>query len=170
MKQKKKVLIHTTTGEVKPLLSGKYGDYAISNGFRFGLKKWLGWGYEERMMTREEVEAAGYKYREYEASVAEERRRAKLEARAAQVELCSVPLPILPNPHYNPLLTPFTEVVNLTGGMLDAYHGAGKGTAYVRDNAVIAWHYGYDRPNNAPSDCIPIAVELSCTQICFRGR
>ena len=51
--------------------------------------------------------------------------------------------------------------------MIEAYGGCGKGTAYVIEGNVIAFHYGYEQPTNAPVNCEVIRVELSGTQICF---
>lgn len=78
------------------------------------------------------------------------------------------PVKIIENEHYNPRLTSVTHVVNLgESPMIDFYHGCGKGVAYVRDNQVVAFQYGYTKFANAPEACKQINVQFSCTQICF---
>lgn len=60
------------------------------------------------------------------------------------------------------------ETANLSDSqMIEVYKGCGKGTAYLRGSNVVAWHYGYQQPDNVPTDVQSVAVVLSCTQICF---
>lgn len=75
---------------------------------------------------------------------------------------------IIKNEHYNPRLTPVTHVANLSDSkMIDFYRGCGKGIAYVKNDKVVAYQYGFDKFSNAPEGCKRVRVEFSCTQICF---
>lgn len=53
--------------------------------------------------------------------------------------------------------------------LAEGYAGCGKGTAYVADGHVIAWHYGYRMPERwaAPGGAEAVRIMLSCTQIVF---
>jgi hypothetical protein len=43
------------------------------------------------------------------------------------------------------------------------------GTAYIKSGYVIAFHYGYSKPDNAPEGCIVERANISCAQTCFYG-
>lgn len=78
------------------------------------------------------------------------------------------PISIIENEHYKPQFTPVTHVANLANtSMIDFYHGCGKGIAYVKDNKVLAFQYGYCRFSNEPEGCERVKIDFSCTQICF---
>lgn len=89
----------------------------------------------------------------------------KLQERAEQIEIClkSNPIEISQKPKEICL------TANLSGTpMIEAYHGCGKGTAYINDKVqLVAWHYGYEQPSNVPPNTSSVKVELSCTQVCF---
>lgn len=145
---------------------GRWGVYARYYGSNESEKKMLARGYVLEHLTA--VEAAEYNRlnEEKRKRAAEEYRAEELKKRFKQVEIClkSDPLPIVPNSFPNPFV-PY--LAKISDGMLEAYHGCGKGTAYIRDNKVIAYHYGYEYPNNIPSSTYAVKVELSCTEICF---
>ena len=143
-------------------------------------------------ISEKKLNAKGYvlsRYRKHEAlELIEERRQYKQERRDAQaareiaereatVAACLEAGPVSLDP--NTEGTPFVPTVaNLKDtAMIEQYHGCGRGTAYVKDNQLIAFHYGTVRwsregapinlPDNLPEGCTAYAVMMSCTQVCF---
>jgi hypothetical protein len=95
-------------------------------------------------------------------------RKEDLKERYEQVDIClkAEPVQVIENEYSN--ISPVTHVANLSNtDMIKAYKGCGKCTAYVKDGYLVAFHYGYERPDNRPKDCEAIRVEASCTQLCF---
>lgn len=94
----------------------------------------------------------------------------KLEKHGSLEKMAELePLPIEENPHYVPYRTPVTHVCNLADTPFIAYYrGCGKGVAYINsDGKVQAFQYGNDEYLDMPKKCSRVAVEMSCTQICF---
>jgi hypothetical protein len=86
------------------------------------------------------------------------------------------PVAICENPHYNPRNTPVKYVANLSDtNMINHYHGCGEGYAYIGNGKVWAFRYGRElianEHTNPPAgiEIKRVAVEFSCTQICFRN-
>ena len=147
--------------------SGKYGRYARVNGINYSEKRMKELGYDLKAVTKDEISKINSDFRIFNIAVMEEDRQAKLSDRFKQVETCldSDPVEIVKNEYAT---SPVAFVANLKdSGMIDAYHGCGKGTAYMKEGYVIAFHYGYEKPENAPTDCESAKVELSCAQVCF---
>jgi hypothetical protein len=159
----------------KPILEvqhGRYGKYAVMNNFNYSEKKLLELGYELRAITQDEYNEIMGKYNDLVKKSNEEEYNKKIDERREQVSIClkATPVAIVDNEYYGTGATPVTHVSNIFGsGMENAYHGCGKGTAYVKDNFVVGFHYGYDRPPNWPRDCDTVQVEMSCGQLCFIG-
>jgi hypothetical protein len=95
-------------------------------------------------------------------------RKEDMKERQEQVAIClkAAPVEIIENKYRD--ISRVTHVANLSNtAMIDAYRGCGKCTAFVKDGNLIAFHYGYEKTDNAPKDCEAIRVEASCTQLCF---
>ena len=98
-----------------------------------------------------------------EAQAEANRRAIEIERRAKQVDLCLASEPIVIGEGNNLWL----HVTDLVGGHLEAYTGCGLATAYIADGKIIAWHYGNERPSNAPACDYVQLCEVSCTQMLF---
>jgi hypothetical protein len=138
---------------ILPAFSGKWGPFAkVERGLNLSEKKLEERGYVLKYLTPEEAQSY---YQRVNAQL-DEQRAMELLDRAAQVALCLTcpPVPI------------FDGIAKLKGEpMRDAYHGCGKGTAYIQDGFVVAFHYGYARPENAPGE--GCKVMLSGNEIVF---
>lgn len=141
--------------------NGKYGYYTTINGINYSEKALSNKGYTFVTLTRDEaqiIENLHYAEKESESDFIYEQ---KMLDRTNQIKEClkSNPLPI------EMIEGNRCATVTLTDTFLSHYDGCGKGTAYVVDGFVVAWHYGYEAPMvlNAKS----VQVMLSCSQICF---
>lgn len=126
-------------------------------------------GFQLIDLPKEEVKRLEGLKMKREARIEKRTRELKLQERADAVAVClaAAPLPVVPNTGGNPFVC---SVVNLAGTpMIEAYHGCGKGTAYLSADKLIAFHYGYEQPANAPTgDGIEVLrCELSGTQVCL---
>lgn len=157
--------------QITEVVNGRYGSYARFSPYGLGMsnyseKRMLEDGYEIVSLTKEEATALNEAHRQE----VDARNRAEYEQKMAdrfdQVTTClaSAPIEIVSNEGGSRFVS---AVANIKGGMEEAYHGCGKCTAYVKDGMVIAFHYGYDSPSNAPTDCNAVRCECSCYQICF---
>lgn len=152
--------------EIFPVLNGKWGQYCKKGRTNFSTKTMQELGYQIVDINKEQAEAISNQLRADIALQNQQYFNSKLENRYNAVNICllSKPVKIVKNSGENTLVT---HVANLgESGMIEAYEGCGKGTAYIKDNMVIAFHYGYDKPVNAPN-LESVKVELSCTQLCF---
>ncbi len=162
-----------TTGYFPPVvnsINGRYGIYAKVNGINYSDKKMLEDGYEFRDASQEEIAELMSDWKNYHIELQKGFQHQKLQDRQDQINVCLTcePISITPNEYYGNGLTPVTDVCNLSGTkMIEVYQGCGKGTAYIRENRLVAFHYGYEQPNNVPTDCNVVRVEMSCTQVCF---
>lgn len=157
-----------STDVVRPICKGRYGNYSKGiYGGNYSEKKTLEDGFEIENLTASEIDELRNQVKAKKDRIAADEFESKLKQREAQVNIClsSNPLPIEENTGENPFVA---FVVNLSNTpMIEAYHGCGKGTAYLNDNnELIAFHYGYDKPVNAPK-VKEIQVDFSGTQICF---
>lgn len=159
---------------IKEAINGRYGMYAQYYGNR-SVSSMAKDGFDLVTLTKEEAEKLfGLQKKRYNRD--QKKLRAEMEAqnecnlneRANQISKCldSEPLEIEVNNGGNPMVSCLS---NITGRMIEVYQGLGKATAYVQNNKVIAFHYGHQKPKNAPSwqGVKSHRVELSCTQICF---
>jgi hypothetical protein len=155
--------------QLTKVLSGKYGYYAQLNG-NVSDKRMIELGFEIKSLNKEQVAKLTEDYRIEQNVLKQKIYDEKMLQRQEQVEIClnSEPIDIIANPHYGNGFTPVCQVANLSGSkMLEAYYGCAKGTAYVRNNKVVAYHYGYEQPINVPNNCEIFRVDFSCNEICF---
>jgi|GEM_PF-5442546 len=153
---------------IKEAHNGRYGYYAKYLGYNSSEKSMRESGYDLVRLTKEEATQLLRAQSARIQAEKEEGRRLKLAARAEQVtiSMAGEPFDIEPNIGGSPFVE---RIANVPASLSEAYRGCGKGTAYIKDDKVIAFHYGYDKPANAPSENIamPVQVEFSCYQICF---
>ena len=152
------------------VISGKYGYYGKYYGSNFSQKKLEKEGFELTNLSLIEIEKIKKLEKKRAIRIEKERFVKKINDRSKQVEIClnSKPLVIEENPYFGNGSTVVRFCVNLgETDMIEAYHGCGNGTAYVSDNKLVAFHYGYEAPSNIPTNCENIRVELSGTQVCF---
>lgn len=146
---------------------GKYGLYCKINGVNRSEKNMIEMGYLLENLTEDqikEITATQKAIKDAEQKIYHDK---KMSERFESVASClkSAPVKIIVNTGDNHMVT---KVANLTGTeMINQYHGSGKGTAYINNNEVVAFHYGYEQPFNAPINCEAINVQFSGTQICF---
>ena len=153
---------------IKEAISGKYGVYAKGiYGSNLSQKKLEQNGWELVKLNTDEANNLKSLERKRKARIEKDHYNQKISERAKQVDICisGEPLMIENNEGENPFVS---LVVNLSNThMIDAYHGCGKGTAYVNESGqLVAFHYGYDKPSNAPK-LKSIQVSFSATQICI---
>lgn len=150
------------TGENYPVISGRYGAYCRQGRINYSEKEMAELGYKIESLTANQVAEYDAKYAAWQKEQREHFQRIEMEKREKDVDIClnSTPLEIGEG---NDLWNHITNVSEEMGG---AYHGCGKGTAYIRDGKIIAFHNGYNRPANAP-EAEAIQVEFSCYQILF---
>lgn len=149
-------------GENYPAISGRFGDYCKRNGFNYSTKDMLAAGFEIQNLTTDQVKELNERYNAFQDRIKEEEHQREMQERERNVEIClnCEPLEIGEGNHL------WTHITDITEGMKEAYHGCGKGTAYIKDGKIIAFHYGYDKPVNAPKAEF-IYVDFSCYQILF---
>lgn len=149
--------------DIMPAINGRYGLYARSGRVNWSAKKLFERGYELRTLTDAEVKTMMTEARARIEENERKAREAELARRAMQVELCLAgePLKIGEGNHL------WRAITHLTGKHLDAYVGCGKATAYIVDNEIIAWHYGDERPANAPKCDYVQLCEVSCAELLF---
>lgn len=152
-----------STTEITPAINGRYGLYAKRNGYNYSERELLKAGFELRTLTDEEVSTIAAEQKAALEQARANRQAIELERRAKQVELCLADEPIAIGKG-NDLLS---HVTDLTGNHLEAYAGCGKATAYITDGKIIAWHYGNERPANAPACDYVQLCEVSCSQLLF---
>ena len=152
-----------STSEITPAIKGRYGVYAQRNGLNYSERELRKLGFELRTLTQEEANATIDEMKVAREQARANRRAIELERRATQVELCLAGEPIAIG-EGNDL---WLHVTNLTGNHREAYTGCGKATAYITDSKIIAWHYGDERPANAPACDYVQLCEVSCSQILF---
>lgn len=149
--------------EIHAAINGHYGLYARIDGYNYSEKKLTKWGYELRSLTDDEVNSIMAEQKAIEAQAEANRRAIEVERRAKQVDLCLASEPLEIGEGNNLWL----HVTDLVGGHLEAYTGCGLATAYIADGKIIAWHYGNERPANAPVCDYVQLCEVSCTQMLF---
>lgn len=152
---------------IEKAINGRYGYYSNYGG-NLSEKKMNEIGYTLVELNTKEVERLEKLQIKRKKRLEKQYRENKLREREDQVNIClaTEPLKIEKNPNFG--INPIEFIVNLSDTpMIDAYHGCGKGTAYVKNNQLIAFHYGYEQPNNTPTDCEVLQIELSSTQICM---
>ncbi len=147
--------------QIVDLLKGRYGNYAKFFG-NSSEKKMQELGFEIVSLTREEVLNYNKLHTLEQEDIKKLAYNQKMQERAEQVSIClkSEPLEIGDGNHL------WGAITSITGDMQEAYHGCGKITAYLKDGKIIAFHYGYERPDNAPT-CEAIKCEVSGMQILF---
>lgn len=149
---------------ILPVLKGKYGSYTKMNGFNRSIKYALDLGYKEENLSKEEIMQVEKNHEIFRNDFFAKQEILKLKEREEQVQLCLDSEPVEISLKENEICL----TVDLSGTkMIEAYHGCGKGTAYTKEGKLIAFHYGYQQPTNAPIDCIVAKVVMSCTQVCF---
>lgn len=151
-------------GKNAPVISGRYGDYCRLRGIAFSEKEMRKLGYEIQELTPEQALKLSEKYavRQLELGKAEHER--DMQQRKQSVEICLNCQPL----EIGQGNIIWEHITTISKEMLDAYHGCGKGTAYIREGKIIAFHYGYNQPENAPTeDAQVVRVEFSCLQILF---
>ena len=123
----------------------------------------LNYGYHIEYLTDAEAAAESAKYNDYIKALNERERVQRLQYAADCVTKCleAEPLNIGGGNHL------FGHITHIVGGAQEAYHGCGEGLAYVKNGQIIAYHYGFERPNNAPSCDYVQSIILSCCEICF---
>jgi len=146
--------------DIHPVISGKYGNYSKQNGANYSDKQMLNRGYTIQQLTK--TQADNILLEKYQQLKAQEEKEYihKMQSRFDQVEktLSLAPKPI----ECLSTSTCFTAKI----GDNEGYEGCGRGTAYIVDNNIIAWHYGYEKPSNAPN-CYHTYIDISCYEICI---
>lgn len=149
--------------EIIAAINGRYGLYAKRSGYNYSEKELLKLGFELRTLTQEEVASIQEEQKAFLAQARANRRAIELERRANQVKLCLAGEPIAIG-EGNAL---WMHITDLVGNHLEVYTGCGKATAYIRNGHIIAWHYGTERPANAPECDYVQLCEVSCSQLLF---
>lgn len=164
---KKNLKNSKSTNLIYPVISGRYGNYAKTRFGNQSEKRMLQDGFSLIELSSKEANRIITLETKRSKRLQKEYQAKKLQDRANAIDICLTekPLDILDNDGGNPFVS---YVVNLSGTkMIEAYSGCGKGTAYINeDNKLVAFHYGYEKPKNAPK-LKSVRVELSCTQICI---
>ena len=146
-----------------PAINGRYGLYGKLNRFNYSEKDFAKMGYELRSLTDDEVNDVMAAQKAFAAKAKANSRALELEVRAKQVEICLASEPLAIGEGNNLWL----HITDLEGGHREAYSGCGLATAYIADGKIIAWHYGNERPANAPVCDYVQLCEVSCSQILF---
>ena len=145
--------------EIFPALQGKYGQYCKINGSNLSKKNMLDAGYELVNLSVEQMASI----KEEVMSKMQSQKDAELRERKKQVIACLDAEPIEISLKEGEIC----ETANLgKTKMADHYRGCGVGTAYVVDNKVVAWHYGF-RSIFSPEGSTAFRVQFSSYQICF---
>lgn len=161
-KEKKKAYFVNEHGKIFAAINGRYGVYATDRGVNRSEKFMLNYGYNITYLTDAEAAAKSAKYNDYINALRERERNERLQHAADCVKICleSEPLNIGGGNHL------FGHITHIVGGAQEAYHGCGEGLAYVKNGQIIAFNYGFERPNNAPiyyevSGCIVYCCRLA---------
>lgn len=152
---------------VVSILKGRYGSYCQVRGINRSEKAMMEMGYSIEHLTREEIIALSAAQKAEKDAQDKIYHDKKMKERFDCVAACLScdPVAIIENDGGNPMVA---MVANLGGtSMINQYAGCGKGTAYVSDGKVVAFHYGYEQPANAPENATVVRIGFSCTQICF---
>lgn len=157
----KQYFISKTT--ILPAINGRYGLYAKINGYNYSEKNLTKIGYELRTLTSDEVNNIMAEQKALAAQAKANSRAIEIDRRAKQVELCLAAEPLAIGEGNNLWL----HITDLVGGHREAYTGCGLATAYIADGKIIAWHYGIERPANAPACDYVQFCEVSCAQMLF---
>lgn len=162
-KERKKAYFVDEHGKIYPVLNGRYGVYAKIRCVNMSEKFMLNCGYNITYLTDAEAAAESARYNDYVKALSERDRIERLRLAAECVKICldSEPLNIGGGNHL------FGHITHIVGGAKEAYHGCGEGLAYVKNGQIIAFHYGFARPNNAPNCDYVQPVIFSCYEICF---
>lgn len=159
----------STTSYYQPVVSfkkGRYGIYAVLNGINRSEKFMVENGFEIKTISKDEASTLMQAWNNKNAEQVRLAHATKMNEREAAIAICLASAPIAISKKEKEIC----PTANLGGTpMIEAYQGCGKGTAYVRNNEVVAFHYGYEQPFAALAleNVEAIKVELSCTQICF---
>lgn len=161
--EKKKAYFVNPKGEIYAAINGKYGVYAHDRGVNMSEKFMLNCGYNITYLTDAEAAAESAKYNDYINALHERERNERLQYAADCVTKCleAEPLNIGGGNHL------FGHITHIVGGAQEAYHGCGEGLAYVKNGQIIAFQYGFERPNNAPVCDYVQSVIFSCYEILF---
>lgn len=152
---------------VVSILSGRYGTYSKVRGINRSEKAMMEMGYRTERLTDDEMFALAAAHKSEKDAQDKIYHDEKMKERFDCVAECLAcePVSVIENEGGNPYVS---MIANLSDtNMIDQYGGCGKGTAYVTDNKVVAFHYGYEQPANAPDNTTAVRIEFSCTQICF---
>jgi hypothetical protein len=154
---------------VEPIKSGKYGRYACMNGINRSEKFMTENGFSVVTMTNVEVDQRLAIWYRKNSEAARQSEQAEMNGRIETLRISGQSKPVEIRHNAGEICK--TASLNDTN-MIDAYRGCGKGTAYVKDNFVHAFHYGYRLPVEASLNLelagyIAVRVELSGCQICF---
>ena len=162
-REQKKAYFVDERGAIYAVLNGKYGVYAKDRGVNMSEKTMLSYGYTIQYLTNAEAAAESTRYNDYLKALRERDRIERLRLAAECVKICleAEPLNIGGGNHL------FGHITHIVGGAQEAYHGCGEGLAYVKNGQIIAFHYGFARPNNAPNCDYVQSVIFSCYEICF---
>lgn len=144
------------------VISGRYGSYCKINGCNFSEKEMQELGYEIQDLTADQATELTEKFAAWQRKISIEARAREMEQRKLSVEIClkAEPLEIGEGNHL------WQHITTISKQMEEAYHGCGRGTAYIKDGKIIAFHYGFEQPENAPV-AKAICVELSAHQILY---
>lgn len=162
-KERKKAYFVDEHGKIFAAINGRYGFYAKNRGVNMSEKTMLSYGYTIQYLTDAEAAAKSARYNDYVKALSERDRIERLRLAAECVKICleSEPLNIGGGNHL------FGHITHIVGGAQEAYHGCGEGLAYVKNEQIIAFHYGFARPNNAPACDYVQSVIFSCYEIAF---
>ena len=147
---------------------GRFGEFARLDGSNRSVKWMLEQGYEIAEVSKAEYEAKLQAWNDYCA--AERKRFDELEMEERKQTLLATldcePIEISKKEGERC----FTADLQGTN-MIDAYKGAGKATAYVKDGKLVGFHYGHRKPiEGILLEAIvdkTVRVMMSCTQVCF---
>lgn len=162
-KERKKAYFVDEHGKIFAAINGRYGFYAKNRGVNMSEKIMLNYGYNIQYLTDAEAAAESAKYNDYIKALNKRERVQRLQYAADCVTKCleAEPLNIGGGNHL------FGHITHIVGGAQEAYHGCGEGLAYVKNEQIIAFHYGFARPNNAPACDYVQPVIFSCCEILF---
>lgn len=149
-------------GENHLAISGRYGEYCKIKGINYSVKEMQKLGFEIQDLTSEQAKDLSEKFAAWKCEAAAAEHEHEMQERKRCVEIClnCDPLEIGEGNHL------WNHITDISEEMGEAYHGCGKGTAYISDGKIIAFHYGYSHPDNAP-EAEAIQVEFSSYQILF---
>jgi len=168
--QKRVLVINKVDGINVPILNirkGPHGEYAyfqyenISMSMTKALER-----YDIKNLTTEQISKIEAEHKALHDKMQAEFYEQKMKERFNCVESCLVCAPLLIELNPNAEQSGIPAIAKIDGEMAKNYKGIGKGMAYIKEGVVIAFHYGFEQPTNAPK-VQTRRVQFSSHEICF---